>query len=126
MTATHKLVRTERTQRCVAVDEAVSVLGNKWPMLVLGVLANRQKALRYKELQRDVRGISQRMLTLTLKRLEENGLIKRTVFATVPARVDYELTPLGLTLIEPLEGLLVWMRANRNAMVEARLAHAKS
>ncbi len=93
-------------------------------MLVIGALTKKE-TLRYNELQRGVAGISQRMLTLTLKRLEENGLVKRTVFATVPPRVDYELTPLGRSLILPFRGLLTWVTENRGAMEEARAAYAK-
>jgi DNA-binding HxlR family transcriptional regulator len=76
------------------------------------------------ELQRAVHGISQRMLTSTLKPLEENGLVKRTSFATIPPRVDYELTALGRTLSGPLKGLLAWSLEHRDAMAEARRAYA--
>jgi DNA-binding HxlR family transcriptional regulator len=110
---------------CPAIDEAVALLGNRWPLLVLGAL-RRHKTLRYNELQRAVAGISQRMLTLTLKKLEENGFVKRTIFATVPPRVDYEITPLGQTFSEPVRALLEWTMANRAAMAEARLAYARA
>ena len=110
---------------CPAVDEAVALMGNRWTVLVLGVLS-KQKTLRYNELQRAVEGISQRMLTLTLKKLEENGFVKRTIFPVVPPRVDYELTPLGRTLVEPLKALLDWTRENRAAMAEARRAYARA
>ncbi|MBS2021994.1 MAG: helix-turn-helix transcriptional regulator [Deltaproteobacteria bacterium] len=117
------MVRIEPSQ-CAAVDEVVALLGEKWSMLVIGALTKKE-TLRYNELQRGVAGISQRMLTLTLKRLEENGLVKRTVFATVPPRVDYELTQLGRSLILPFRGLLTWVTENRGAMEEARVAYAK-
>ncbi|HEY5959006.1 MAG TPA: helix-turn-helix domain-containing protein, partial [Polyangiaceae bacterium] len=93
--------------------------------LILGSLT-KAPTLRYNDLQRAVRGISQRMLTLKLKKLEENGLLRRTVFPTVPPRVDYELTPLGLTLIKPIRTLLDWTIDNRAAMAETRLAYAKA
>jgi DNA-binding HxlR family transcriptional regulator len=126
VSATNNEVRIEAraAAACPAVDELVALLGNRWPLLVLGALRQR-KTLRYNELERAVDGISQRMLTRTLKKLEENGLVKRTIFASVPPRVDYELTPLGQTLVAPVRALLDWTSANRAAMVEARLVYAK-
>ena len=124
MSVTNKLMRIEPSQ-CAAVDELVGLLGEKWTLLVLGALT-KEPTLRYNDLQRAVRGISQRMLTLKLKKLEENGLLRRTVFPTVPPRVDYELTPLGLTLVEPIQALLDWTIDNRAAMAETRLAYAKA
>jgi DNA-binding HxlR family transcriptional regulator len=125
--ATNKKVRTAEHAGgvCPAVDEAVALMGNRWTVLVLGALAN-QGTLRYNELQRAVDGISQRMLTLTLKKLEENGFVKRTIFPVVPPRVDYELTPLGCTLVKPLEALLDWTLENRDTMAEARRAYASA
>jgi DNA-binding HxlR family transcriptional regulator len=127
MSATNKRVRIDEgaLDACPAIDEAVALLGNRWPLLVLGAL-RRHKTLRYNELQRAVAGISQRMLTLTLKKLEENGFVKRTIFATVPPRVDYEITPLGQTFSEPVRALLEWTMVNRAAMAEARLAYARA
>ncbi len=126
MSATNKIVRTEEQveKGCAAVEQAVALMGNKWTLLVLGVLGKKSR-LRYNELQRAVLGISQRMLTLTLKKLEENGLVKRTIFPTVPPRVDYELTALGRTLIAPLKALVDWTRENRAAMAESRRAYSK-
>ncbi len=124
MSVTNKWVRIESSQ-CAAVDQLVTLLGEKWTLLVLGALT-KQSSLRYNDLQRGVVGISQRMLTLRLKKLEEHGLVKRTVFPTVPARVDYELTPLGITLIQPIRALLDWTVNNRTAMAAARLAYAKA
>ena len=124
MGVTNKLVRIEPSQ-CAAVDQLVALLGEKWTLLVLGALT-KEPTLRYNDLQRAVRGISQRMLTLRLKKLEENGLVKRTSFPTVPPRVDYELTPLGRTLIAPISVLLHWVIDNRAAMAETRLVYAKA
>jgi DNA-binding HxlR family transcriptional regulator len=101
----------------------VTLLRDKWTILVLGVLSHHP-SLRYNEIQREVTGISQRMLTLSLKTLEANGLITRTVFATVPVRVDYTLTPVGRTLRAPLKALLDWSLENHTAMAEARRAFA--
>jgi DNA-binding HxlR family transcriptional regulator len=124
VSVTNKLVRIEPSQ-CPAVEQLVALLGEKWTLLVLGALT-KEPTLRYNDLQRAVRGISQRMLTLRLKKLEENGLVKRTIFPTVPPRVDYELTPLGRTLIAPIRALLHWVTDNRAAMAETRLAYAKT
>jgi DNA-binding HxlR family transcriptional regulator len=113
------------TKTCPAVNAAVALLGDKWTLLCLGALSNAEGPLRYNAIQRAVGGISQRMLTLTLKSLEENGLVKRTIFPTVPPRVDYELTAAGHTLKEPLEALLQWSLAHREAMAAARAAYAR-
>jgi DNA-binding HxlR family transcriptional regulator len=118
------LVRIEPSQ-CAAVDQLVMLLGEKWTLLVLGALT-KEPTLRYNDLQRAVRGISQRMLTLRLRKLEENGLVKRTIFPMVPPRVDYELTPLGRTLSAPIRGLLHWVTDNHAVMAQARLAYAKA
>jgi DNA-binding HxlR family transcriptional regulator len=105
--------------RCVAVSDAVSLLGDKWMLMIYGVLGRRER-IRYTELQRAVPGISQRILTLRLKTLAKNGLVKRTVFPTVPPRVDYELTDLGRGLLQPLRSLVHWMREHREELAEAR------
>ena len=126
MSATNKIVRTteQAGKQCVAVNELVALIRDKWTIMVVGALG-RQKSIRYNELQRAVAGISQRMLTLTLKTLEENGLVKRTIFPTVPPRVDYELTPMGHTLTKPLKALLDWSIENRAAMAEARRVYVE-
>jgi len=112
-------------KNCVAVNAAVTLFRDKWTILCLGALSKADGPLRYNTLQRAVGGISQRMLTLTLKTLEENGLVKRTAFPTVPPRVDYELTPVGRTLIHPLKALLDWSLENHEAMAEARRAYLR-
>ncbi len=126
MGVTNNLVRMEEHERnrCEAVNEMVALIGDKWTVMVLGVLGRKEK-LRYNELQRAIGTISQRMLTLRLKTLERNGLVKRTIFPTVPPRVDYELTPLGREIIEPLRTLVHWMRANQPTIAEARRSYAK-
>jgi DNA-binding HxlR family transcriptional regulator len=110
-------------KQCAAVDELVTLLGEKWTLLVLGALT-KKPMLRYNELQRVVSGISQRMLTLRLKKLEGNGLVKRTIYPSVPPRVEYQLTALGLTLIGPVRALLDWTIENRAAMAQSRIAKA--
>jgi DNA-binding HxlR family transcriptional regulator len=83
-------------------------IGDKWSVLILGLLADGPR--RFTELARAIEGVSQKMLTQTLRGLERDGLITRTVHASVPPRVDYELTPLGRTLTAPLGALEAWAR----------------
>ena len=88
-------------EKCVAANDIPVVIRDKWTILVIGAL-QRAQTLRHEELQRAVVGVSRRMLTLTLTTLEENGLVKRTLFATVPPRVDDELTPVRRTPAPPI------------------------
>ena len=76
--------------------------------------------MRFNELRRSIEGISQRMLTLTLRNLERDGLVTRTVFPEIPPRVEYELTRLGRTLLEPIKGLEAWATEHRQAIQDAR------
>src|SRR3954451_9929000 len=81
-------------------------IADKWTALIIQVLAHGTK--RYVALQREIGGISQKMLTQTLRSLERDGLVRRTVHPVVPPKVEYDLTPLGRTLIEPLHALCRW------------------
>jgi DNA-binding HxlR family transcriptional regulator len=103
---------------CRAVSEILARVGDKWTILVVGVLGDGPK--RFNEVRRALGSISQRMLTLTLRGLERDGLVTRTVFPTIPPRVDYELTKLGRSLLEPVNGLGLWARQNRSAITDAR------
>ena len=103
---------------CRAVSEVLSRVGDKWTILVVGELGQGRK--RFNEIRRALGSISQRMLTLTLRGLERDGLVTRTVFPTVPSRVDYELTKLGRSLLEPVSGIGLWARQNREHIEEAR------
>ena len=103
---------------CRAVSEVLSRVGDKWTILVVGELGQGRK--RFNEIRRALGSISQRMLTLTLRGLERDGLVTRTVFPTVPPRVDYELTKLGRSLLEPVSGIGLWARQNREHIEEAR------
>ena len=103
---------------CRAVSEVLSRVGDKWTILVVGELGHGPK--RFNEIRRALGSISQRMLTLTLRGLERDGLVTRTVFPTVPPRVDYELTKLGRSLLEPVSGIGLWARQNREHIEEAR------
>src|SRR5579885_1764464 len=103
---------------CRAVSEVLSRVGDKWTVLVVSTLGDGPK--RFNELRKALGSLSQRMLTLTLRGLERDGLVTRTVFPTIPPRVDYELTKLGRSLLEPVSELGAWARRNRVSIVEAR------
>ena len=104
---------------CRAVSDVLARVGDKWTILVVAELGNGPK--RFNEIRRALGSISQRMLTLTLRGLERDGLVTRTVFPTIPPRVDYELTRLGRSLLEPVSGIGLWARQNRAAIHEARV-----
>jgi DNA-binding HxlR family transcriptional regulator len=104
--------------QCPHVREVLSRVGDKWSLLVVAMLAEEKK--RFSELRRNIEGISQRMLTLTLRGLERDGLVTRTVFPTIPPRVEYALTPLGRTLIDPVLELASWADKHREAIQQAR------
>jgi DNA-binding HxlR family transcriptional regulator len=104
--------------KCVAVREVLNRVGDKWSVQVVGLLGDGKK--RFSELRRSIEGISQRMLTLTLKGLERDGLITRTVFPTIPLRVEYELTKLGHSLLNPIKELGDWAGQNRERIQIAR------
>lgn len=106
------------TEDCRAISDVLARVGDKWSILVVSRLG--KQTMRFNELRRDIGGISQRMLTLTLRGLERDGLITRTVYATVPPRVDYALTPLGCSLLRPVNGLSDWALANKAKLAEAR------
>ncbi|WP_405995058.1 winged helix-turn-helix transcriptional regulator [Streptomyces sp. NBC_00986] len=93
-----------------AVREVLDRIGDKWSLMVIGAL--RSGPLRFGELREAVAGISQRMLTLTLKHLVEDGLLVRTAYAEVPPRVEYEVTELGRTLVPLVMALAEWAMAN--------------
>jgi DNA-binding HxlR family transcriptional regulator len=101
-----------------AIRDVLDRIGDKWSLLVVGTL--RSERLRFTELQRHIPGISQRMLTLTLRQLERDGLITRTVHAEVPPRVEYELTELGGTLIELAMALADWAVENHPRIEQSR------
>ena len=110
--------KQEPEQECQAISETLARIGDKWTVLVVELLAGRP--MRFNELRHTIGNISQRMLTLTLRELERDGLVTRTVFPTIPPRVEYQLTKLGRTLREPLIAVAEWVRKHQPAMVEAR------
>ena len=96
-------------------------IADKWSLLVIYVLSDGVH--RFTELRREIDGISQRMLTLTLRQLEREGLVRRTVFAVVPPRVDYQLTPLGSTLLDTIQALVAWAGEHGHEIAAARAAY---
>ena len=114
MSPSHKYVHRE----CLAVRDVLNRVGDKWSVLVVALLGDGKK--RFSELRRTIEGISQRMLTLTLKGLERDGLVTRTAYPTIPPRVEYELTKLGRGLLIPITGLGGWASQNRGKIQTAR------
>jgi DNA-binding HxlR family transcriptional regulator len=105
-------------EECRASADILARIGEKWTVMVVGVLS--QGSMRYSQIFKLMHGISQRMLTLTLKGLERDGLVTRTVHPTIPPRVDYALTERGQTLIVPLYALGMWAQENRTAIEATR------
>ena len=103
---------------CRAISDVLARVGDKWSVLVVTRLG--AGAMRFNELRRAIGGISQRMLTLTLRGLERDGLVTRTVFPTIPPRVDYALTPLGRDLLQPVSALGEWATRNQAKIARAR------
>ena len=110
--------RIDLPSDCGMVSEILARVGDKWSTLVVYVLGER--AYRFNELRRAIGKVSQRMLTLTLRNLERDGLVTRTVTPSIPPRVDYELTELGRSLLPPVKGLATWANENAGRIVKAR------
>ena len=106
---------------CGKISRVLARIGDKWSVLIVMLLTSRPH--RFNEIKRAVGGISQRMLTLTLKGLERDGLVWRTVHPTVPPRVEYGLTELGASLAEPVRALGEWARAHIDELDAARLLY---
>lgn len=106
------------------IREVLDRVGDKWSTLI--VIRLGPGVRRFNELHREIEGISQRMLTLTLRALERDGLVTRTVYPSVPPRVDYELTELGRTLLEPITALHEWAVAHRDDIRHARDLHDRA
>lgn len=103
---------------CRGVASVLSRVGDKWSVLVIMMLGDGPR--RFNELKRMIGGVSQRMLTLTLRGLERDGLVTRTVYPTIPPRVDYELTELGRGLSEPVKALGGWALNHLPEITNAR------
>ncbi|MFE2549404.1 winged helix-turn-helix transcriptional regulator [Streptomyces sp. NPDC059355] len=124
MSAGHTAVTTPPVVSCgdehedCGIRDVLDRIGDKWSVLVVVELAQGMR--RFRQLQRAVPGISQRMLTLTVRRLERDGLITRTVHPTVPPQVEYELTPTGHSLTHLVKALADWSAEHRDAIARAR------
>ena len=103
---------------CRTISTLLSRIGDKWTVLVVSTLGEGSK--RFNELRREIPSVSQRMLTLTLRNLERDGLVSRTVTPSIPPRVDYELTELGRSLLTPVNALSDWALANVQAIHSAQ------
>lgn len=109
------------TREDCQVRQILDRVADKWSLLVIALLENRR--LRFTELRREIDGVSQRMLTVTLRSLERDGLVKRTVHPVVPPRVEYELTALGGTLHTTIRSLVTWTEAHQGEIAAARATY---
>jgi len=112
------VVDRENSDACRPISELLSLVGDKWTMQVVKHLGNG--TMRFNELRRAIDGISQKMLTTTLRNLEREGFVTRTIYPTIPPRVDYRLTDLGNELLIPIRALAEWVSENRYRIQEAR------
>jgi DNA-binding HxlR family transcriptional regulator len=109
------------TEPAAEVRRVLDLVGDKWTLLVIALLGDGPH--RFTALQREIGSISRRMLTLTLRQLERNGLVLRTVYPVVPPHVEYQLTPLGYTLLEAIQGIVKWTLAHHAELAQARTAY---
>ncbi|MBS3850050.1 helix-turn-helix domain-containing protein [Devosia sp. J2-20] len=110
---------TSKSSNCTAMSDVLNRIGDKWSVMVVGILGHNG-TLRFNELKRMINGVSQRMLTLTLRNLERDGLVTRTIYPEVPPRVEYKLTELGKTLQQPINALWNWSSENHGSIMDAR------
>lgn len=113
--------KVEWAERC-PIRDVLERMGDRWSMLVL-LMLNDHKTMRFSVLRNAIGDISQRMLSQTLRRLEQDGLVLRTAHATVPPRVDYALTTLGESFMNPMRNLLNWADENHQLVRDARVAY---
>ena len=116
-------VRVEETKAC-EIRDLLDRLADKWSLLVVELLGDGTR--RFSQLRREIDGISQRMLTLTLRQLERDGLVRRTVYPVVPPRVEYDLTALGKSLLTSIGPLVAWARSHRDEIASARGAYDRA
>ncbi|MFC7621833.1 winged helix-turn-helix transcriptional regulator [Microlunatus sp. GCM10028923] len=109
------------TREDCQVRQILDRIADKWSLLVIALLD--QQCLRFTELRRKIDGVSQRMLAVTLRHLERDGLVKRTVHPVVPPRVDYELTPLGRSLHATIQALVDWTETHQPEIIAARTSY---
>ena len=116
-----KRIAEENSHHDCDFRDMLSRVGDKWSLLVIFILKGRPAFRgRFSDLKRSIPGISQRMLTATVRNLERDGMLTRHVYAEVPPRVEYELTPLGRGLTEPVLGLVSWLQSNWPVIRSAR------
>jgi DNA-binding HxlR family transcriptional regulator len=118
-----KLGERKHSATCEHISRMLARICDKWTVLVIRTLG--RGARRFNALRRDVGGISQKMLTQTLRELEENGLVKRTVIPVTPPQVEYALTDLGKDFLRPVRQLAEWVTTNSDRITEARSAYAE-
>lgn len=108
----------QMTPFCGSTRDILSIIGAKWAVLVVNLLDERPK--RFSELKREIGDITQKSLTTVLRQLEKDGIVERVVTPSIPPRVDYCLTALGRSLLEPLKALRLWAMENHSAIIKAR------
>ncbi|MDA0172698.1 helix-turn-helix transcriptional regulator [Solirubrobacter taibaiensis] len=106
------------TREDCEVRQILDRIADKWSLLAIALLEGR--TLRFNELRREIDGISQRMLSVTLRQLERDGLVTRTVYPVVPPRVEYALTPLGASLHSTVQALVTWTESHQDQVAAAR------
>jgi len=111
----------EQETNCRAMSDILSRVGDKWTVMVVGVLHNGP--VRFNEIRRIIGTVSQRMLTRTLRNLERDGLVIRTIYAEIPPRVEYELTELGHTLLPAMRTIWDWSSVHHDDIITARFAY---
>ncbi|HCO55564.1 MAG TPA: transcriptional regulator [Pelagibacterium sp.] len=109
---------------CTAMGDILNRIGDKWSVMVVGRL--KGGTMRFSELRRAIDGVSQRMLTLTLRNLERDGLVTRTVYAEIPPRVEYTLTEMGRTLTGPIGALWDWAAEHQDQVARARIHYDRA
>lgn len=114
----------DESEVCAAMGDILNRIGDKWSVMVVGRLEGG--TMRFSELHRAIDGVSQRMLTLTLRNLERDGLVTRTVYPEIPPRVEYKLTELGVTLTGPIGALWDWATDHQHAIARARTAYDRT
>ncbi|NTG12629.1 helix-turn-helix transcriptional regulator [Agrobacterium rhizogenes] len=116
----YDILQWDQREGC-EVRQILDRIADKWSLLVIALLEKR--TLRFTELKRSIDGVSQRMLTNTLRHLERDGIVERTVFPVVPPRVEYGLTSLGCTLHKTIQSLVNWTENNQREIIEARIRY---
>jgi DNA-binding HxlR family transcriptional regulator len=115
---------TDADDTCCTVRDVLGRVGDKWSALTIAMLGTGTK--RFSQLRRDIDGISQRMLTVTLRNLERDGLVSRQIYPEVPPRVEYTLTDLGTSLHESILGLVQWSENHTTEIQQARTRYDRT